>query len=92
MQGFLDFFEFMPVWVKLVWIVGCITLFWVLEGNYGQFQLKYKKWKHARINFSLLGMVILINTLFGVLAAGVFIWVAMKLILGCCICSMLPFG
>lgn len=73
MQGFLDFFEFMPVWVKLVWIVGCITLFWVLEGNYGQFQLKYKKWKHARINFSLLGMVILINTLFGVLAAGVFI-------------------
>lgn len=74
MQSFLDFFELMPVWQKLMWIVFCIALFWILEGNYSQFALKYNKWKHAKVNFGLLGFVVLINSLFGMVAAGIFFW------------------
>jgi sterol desaturase/sphingolipid hydroxylase (fatty acid hydroxylase superfamily) len=73
MQGFLDFFQYMPVWQKLGWAVFCIGLFWLLEGYYKQFHLRYEKWKHARVNLTFLGLVMLINVAFGVATAGVFI-------------------
>lgn len=74
MESFLGFFETMPVWQKLGWVIACITLFWMLEGYYGLFTQPYKKWKHARVNFGLLGFVLLINVLFGLVTAGVFLW------------------
>ena len=81
MQSFLDFFEFMPIWKKVIWIVGVISFFWILEGYYA-FRVftkeaigkPYKKWQHARTNFVLLLFVMAINTLFGILTAGVFLW------------------
>ncbi len=74
MDGFLDFFQFMPVWQKVGWAIFCIAFFWLLEGYYSQFQLPYKKWKHARVNFALLGFVMIINVVFGLATAGVFLW------------------
>ena len=74
MDRFLYFFETMPVWQKLGWVVFCIALFWILEGYYGKFQLRYKKWKHAKVNLSLLGFVMIINVVFGLLIAVVFLW------------------
>ncbi len=74
MQSFLDFFEFMPIWQKLIWIFSVLTLFWILEGYYAFAKASYDKWKHARTNGMFLGLVMLINVIFGLATAGVFIW------------------
>lgn len=74
MSAFLDFFETMPVWQKLGWVVFCISIFWLLEGYYAQFSLSYKKWKHAKVNLMLLGFVMAINVIFGVATLGIFNW------------------
>lgn len=73
MDSFLLFFEEMPVWQKLFWIVSCIALFWVLEGYYSAFKLSYNKIKHARVNISLLAFVIIINVIFGLITAQLFV-------------------
>jgi sterol desaturase/sphingolipid hydroxylase (fatty acid hydroxylase superfamily) len=73
MEEFLDFFQYMPVGLKLGWAIFCMGFFWLLEGYYKQFHLRYKKWKHARINLALLGFVMLINVAFGLATAKVFI-------------------
>lgn len=74
MEEFLHFFENMPVWQKLVWVVFCIALFWILEGYYRLFSKPYKKWKHAKVNLGLLAFVMAINVAFGLLTAGIFLW------------------
>ncbi|RMB63225.1 fatty acid hydroxylase family protein [Dokdonia sinensis] len=82
MQSFLDFFEFMPVWQKALWIFGVLTFFWILEGYYAfretsseqVAQVEYNKWKHAKTNFAFLAFVMIINVVFGLATAGVFIW------------------
>ena len=76
MSAFLDFFEQMPVWMKAGWVVLCIAIFWILEGNYSLLTKPYSKWKHARTNLSLLVFVLLINTVFGLATAGIFIWLS----------------
>ena len=63
MSAFLDFFEQMPVWMKAGWVVLCIAIFWILEGNYSLLTKPYSKWKHARTNLSLL--VFVLCALFG---------------------------
>ncbi len=74
MKAFLDFFEFMPVWQKLVWIIGVLSLFWILEGYYAFAKANYNKWKHAKTNFTLLAFVMVINLIFGIATAGIFLW------------------
>lgn len=74
MDSFLLFFEEMPVWQKLLWIGLVLGGFWLLEGYYALIKFNYNKWKHARTNLFLLGFVMLINTLFGILTTGIFIW------------------
>lgn len=74
MQEFLDFFETMPVWMKAGWVFFVLFFFWILEGYYGLFKLNYKKWKHAKTNLLLTFFVMVINAIFGIATAGVFIW------------------
>ncbi|MCT8339324.1 sterol desaturase family protein [Flavobacteriaceae bacterium TK19130] len=74
MEPFLNFFETMPIWMKAGWVVFVLAIFWILEGYYSLITLKYKKWKHARVNLSLLVFVMIINAVFGLLTAGVFLW------------------
>ncbi|NND89192.1 MAG: sterol desaturase family protein [Flavobacteriaceae bacterium] len=74
MQEFLLFFETMPVWMKAGWIFLILSLFWFLEGYYSFLKRPYKKWKHAKTNLILLGCVMLINVIFGIITAGVFLW------------------
>lgn len=74
MQEFLDFFETMPIWMKAGWVFVTLAFFWILEGYYALFTLKYKKWKHAKVNLILLLFVMIINAVFGIATAGVFTW------------------
>ena len=74
MEDFLTFFETMPIWMKAGWVFFCLAIFWVLEGYYSLVVLKYKKWKHAKVNLLLLVFVMVINAVFGILTLGIFVW------------------
>ena len=76
MDSFLNFFETMPIWMKAGWVVFTLSLFWILEGHYSLFTLKYKKWKHAKTNIILLVFVLMINAIFGIATAGIFVWLS----------------
>lgn len=75
MDSFLLFFEEMPVWMRLGWVIGVLSVFWILEGYYSFIKLPYKKWKHARANFIFLLFTVLINVGFGILTTGIFLWI-----------------
>ncbi|MCR9183481.1 MAG: sterol desaturase family protein [Flavobacteriaceae bacterium] len=75
MTSFLQFFEEMPIWMRLIWVVGVLAVFWVLEGYYALVKINYKKWKHAKVNFAFLLFTMLINVGFGALTLGVFYWI-----------------
>ncbi|MAN58294.1 MAG: sterol desaturase [Flavobacteriaceae bacterium] len=74
MDHFLHFFETMPLWLKAGWVVIVLGLFWILEGHYALVVLQYKKWRHARVNLSLLAFVMVINAGFGLATVGIFSW------------------
>jgi sterol desaturase/sphingolipid hydroxylase (fatty acid hydroxylase superfamily) len=74
MDQFLSFFEDLPIVYKAAWIVFCIAFFWILEGYFNLFRLQYRKWKHAGTNFIFLFIVMMINAVFGIIAAAIFIW------------------
>jgi sterol desaturase/sphingolipid hydroxylase (fatty acid hydroxylase superfamily) len=76
MDNFLNFFETMPIWMKAGWVLFVLSIFWVLEGYYRLVNLKYKKWKHAKVNLILLVFVMIINAIFGIATAGVFVWLS----------------
>lgn len=74
MQSFLSFFETMTLWMKAGWVFVVLGIFWSLEGYYALVKFKYRKWRHARTNFMLLGFVLAINAIFGILTVGIFVW------------------
>lgn len=74
MEAFLNFFETMPSWQKLLWIFICISLNWIVEVVTPLVKFNYKKWKHAGVNLVFLAMDLSINLLFGLATLGIFIW------------------
>ena len=74
MDAIVAFFENLTSLQKLIWIVGCLSVFWILEGVYPLRKHKYNKWKHAKTNFVLLGSTILINVIFSLITVGIFLW------------------
>lgn len=74
MTEFLHFFEVMPAWQKLSWVIACLIFSWILEGNYPLVKFDYKKWSHARMNLILLVFTLLINLIFGLATVGIFNW------------------
>ena len=76
MEAFLDFFEAMPSWQKLVWIVACMSVNLLVEGIRPMFQGGYRSWKHTRTNLTFLATTMAINSAFGAASVGVFAWAA----------------
>ncbi len=76
MEGFLTFFGDLSNGGKLLWIAICMLVFWLLEGQYPLASFSYKKWRHAGPNLAFLLSTIIINALFGIVTAGVFIWMS----------------
>ena len=74
MDSFLIFFESMPSWQKLLWIIGCMSFHLILEDIRPFFTGGYRKWRHTRTNLVFLFTTMLINVIFGLLTVGVFIW------------------
>jgi sterol desaturase/sphingolipid hydroxylase (fatty acid hydroxylase superfamily) len=76
MQEFLNYFEHLPIWIKGGWVLFFITFFWIIEGYYTFYKNPGSKWKHAKTNFILLVLVLIINSLFGVALTLVDGWLA----------------
>lgn len=76
MENFLNFFETMPSWQKLLWIVICLNLNWLIEAGSPLFKMNYKKWRHAGKNIIFLISDLSINVIFGLLTVGIFAWSA----------------
>ena len=74
MHEIITFFEELSSAQKFLWIVFCMGIFWILESAFLLAKFTYEKWKHARVNLVLLTTTIIINVLFGVLTAGIFVW------------------
>lgn len=64
MHDLLAFFEFMPTWQKLAWVMACLGLSWILEGTLPLVRLEYRKWRHAGANGVFLGTSLALNALF----------------------------
>jgi sterol desaturase/sphingolipid hydroxylase (fatty acid hydroxylase superfamily) len=75
MESFLQFFESMPSWQKLVWIFACLGISWILEGGFPLFNFNYRKWRHAGVNLLFLASTIAINLLFGLATLSIFDWI-----------------
>ena len=67
MEAFLGYFEHLPTWIKASWILFFLVFFWIIEGYYSFYKNPNSKWKHAKTNIQLLLLVVIINSIFGVL-------------------------
>ena len=76
MEAFLEFFETMPSWQKLLWIITCISANWLVELGIPLVKFDYKKWRHAGVNFVFLASDLTINVLFGLATLGIFAWIS----------------
>ena len=75
MQEFMDFWEHIASWQRIVILFGGMMLFWVLEGYYPLFSFSWKRYRHAGINLFFLSTTVLLNLIFGVITLWVCSWV-----------------
>ena len=54
MEAFLDFFEAMPSWLKLLWIVTCLSANLLVEGLRPLFHGGFRTRPHMRTNLVFL--------------------------------------
>ncbi|MEQ9425211.1 MAG: hypothetical protein RJQ09_12380 [Cyclobacteriaceae bacterium] len=76
MESFLVFFENMPAWQKLLWVIGCLSFVWLLELVVPLVQHDYKKLRHDGINLVFLSFSLIINLLVGIATVAVFFWIS----------------
>lgn len=71
----MEYFESIPTAHRSLILVGGLSFFWILEGNFSLFRFEYKKWKHALPNLFLTLTTILINFLLAFLLLNTSDWV-----------------
>ena len=74
MDAFLLFFEQIPTWQKVAWVMICLGLSWVLEGIFPLVRLSYRKWRHGIVNGAFLATSLAINSLFGIATVAASVW------------------
>lgn len=65
----------MPMWQRAAWVFACLMFCWILEAIFPLFHHSYNKIRHVKVNMVFLGTTMIINAVFGVITAGVFVWV-----------------
>ena len=76
MEDFLLFFETMPTWQKLAWVVACLSLAWLVEAIVPLVHHDYKKLRHDAVNLVFLSFSMLINVIVGIVTVAVFLWIS----------------
>ncbi|MDA0357290.1 MAG: sterol desaturase family protein [Bacteroidetes bacterium] len=61
MEAILNYFESIPSLHRSLILVCGLTFFWLLEGSFPLFKMKYYKWKHALPNLFFTATTIAIN-------------------------------
>lgn len=61
MNEIIGYFSTIPSSHRSLILVGGITVFWLIENTFPLFQMKYKKWNHAGINFFFTFTTIIVN-------------------------------
>ncbi|PWB20841.1 sterol desaturase family protein [Flavobacterium sp. HTF] len=61
MDEIIAYFSTIPSSHRSLILVGGITFFWLIENTFPLFQMKYKKWGHAGINFFFTLTTIIVN-------------------------------
>ena len=61
MESIIAYFETIPSAHRSIILVGGLSFFWILEGNFSLFHFKYKKWKHALPNLFFTSTTVVIN-------------------------------
>jgi len=61
MNDIIAYFSTIPSTHRSLILVGGITIFWLIENTFPLFQMKYRKWQHAGINFFLTFTTIIVN-------------------------------
>jgi len=74
MENILQFFAELPNHYKLLWVLICLSVSWLLEFAVPLIQLDYRKWRHAGVNLIFFSTSLVINILFGIATVGIFFW------------------
>ena len=75
MEMIMEYFESIPTAHRSFILIGGLSFFWILEGNFSLFRFEYKKWKHALPNLFFTLTTILINFLLAFLLLNTSDWV-----------------
>ena len=75
MEMIMGYFESISSVHRSLILVGGLSFFWILEGNFSLFRFEYKKWKHALPNLFFTFTTILINFLLAFLLLNTSDWV-----------------
>jgi sterol desaturase/sphingolipid hydroxylase (fatty acid hydroxylase superfamily) len=71
MDKFIQYWEHIPAADRMVYLLGGMVLFWVVEGYYPLFRFSYKRYRHAGVNLVFLATTIILNLIFGLVTIGV---------------------
>jgi sterol desaturase/sphingolipid hydroxylase (fatty acid hydroxylase superfamily) len=74
MESLLALFESMPDWQKLVWVVACLSIGWILEALIPLNLKPYAKLRHISVNGVFMLTTVLVNVAFGLLIVAAFNW------------------
>lgn len=74
MDSILSFFETMPDWQKLTWVMICLCTGWLFEGLSPLSRKPYSKPRHALVNGVFMLTTLLVNVAFGILIVATFNW------------------
>jgi sterol desaturase/sphingolipid hydroxylase (fatty acid hydroxylase superfamily) len=65
MESFMQFWEHIQSWQRMVILLGGMVFFWLLEGYYPLVTFSFKRYKHAGINLVFLLTTVILNLLLG---------------------------
>jgi sterol desaturase/sphingolipid hydroxylase (fatty acid hydroxylase superfamily) len=75
MEKFIDYWQHIPSAHRMLFLLGGMVLFWLIEGYYPLFRFSYKRYRHARMNLVLLGTTVVLNLLLGIFTIRICDWV-----------------
>ena len=65
MESFMSYWETISSAERLLFVIGGMIFFWLLEGYYALFKFSYKRYHHAGVNLVFLAMTLVLNIIFG---------------------------
>lgn len=65
MDAFLHYWATIPSGHRVMYLVGGLVFFWLLEGYYPLFRFSFKRFKHAGVNLVFLACTLVLNLIFG---------------------------